>query len=412
MVAKTTNYTPKVIFCEFAEIPNAVTNAGNIAVVTDRSNATFISDGITWNAFAAKFNATFTALINPITGAEITFGGGSGGSSTITLTASRALASTDNSGTLVYSGSSDIILTINSGLSASGFSATVIQAGLGKVTMLQGSGVGFDNAGATVGINTFFIIVQQSANQYAFQNPVPSGAVPFLISGIPFVHASGVSMNIANNGALSGVTALPAILKSAYVYMIADSIGAGVPAGWYYAVFSSTSAATLYNYPYIANSGNPIVPASLTGLNFATTGIGAYTQVLTEVIGPSFTLPGGSLGKTGQLECNYFVVTNNTANNRVFRIKTNGGASIICSNTITGTSIAIEDSRRLTNLGAQDQQILRAFAGASNTTTAPTYGAINTATDQLVELGFNLGAGATADYIILMHAVVNITRGA
>ena len=77
MAAKTTNYTPKVIFCEFAELPNAGTNAGNIAVITDRSNVTFISDGILWNAFAAKLNAGKTALVNEATGADVSLGGGS-----------------------------------------------------------------------------------------------------------------------------------------------------------------------------------------------------------------------------------------------------------------------------------------------------------------------------------------------
>ena len=134
--------------------------------------------------------------------------------------------------------------------------------------------------------------------------------------GIPFVIVSSGSMG--NNGALSGITAVKATYVNAYVYLPADAISAGSAAGWYYAVFSSTTAATVYDNVY--TSGVPTIPGSPTA--FVTTGPGAYTQTTGSYLSPMvITLPANSISANGFFTANVLVSTNNTgANSKLLRL--------------------------------------------------------------------------------------------
>lgn len=323
-------------------------------------------------------------------------------SATITVTTSRNITSGDNNATLVYGGSSDIVLTFVAGM-PSGMSFTVIQAGAGKVTAATGAGVGFDNAASTQGINTFFTAVMGTTDQYAFQNPVPFGSVPLLQTAIPFILNSG-SINMGNNGVFTGMTALNTTYPNAYTYWPVDTIAVGVAAGWYYTVFSSTSAGTVYNNRY--TSGKPTVPASPTA--FATTGPGAVTQTLTAITGPQITLPGGSMGPNGRLDLTQLILTNNTASSR--SIATRLGGINLVSATLTGSTIVSDVWQRADNAGVSSRQLLRNTAAFGQSTTAPAYGSVNTATDQTIDTQLTLVG--SVDYIVVMRLAVEITYGA
>lgn len=134
-------------------------------------------------------------------------------------------------------------------------------------------------------------------------------------SAVPFVVPSSGSM--ADNGALTVTTALAQVYSRAFVYLPADAIVSGSAAGWYYAVFSSTTAATVYNNTY--TSGVPVVPASPTA--FVTTGPGAYTQVTTGIQGPAYTLPANTVGLTGKLRFEGAVRAAVTATNKTFAVR-------------------------------------------------------------------------------------------
>lgn len=138
-----------------------------------------------------------------------------------------------------------------------------------------------------------------------------SAPYTLLSNGIPFVIPSSGTMG--NNGALSGITAVPVAYPSAYVYLPANAIQAGSAAGWYYAVFSSTTAATIYNNPY--TSGVPTIPGSPTA--FASTGPGAYTQTTGAYIpGPQARLGPSSLGVNGIVRWDVHVTNNNSGGNK------------------------------------------------------------------------------------------------
>lgn len=210
-------------------------------------------------------------------------------------------------------------------------------------------------------------------------------------SRIPFVLPSSGSMG--NNGALSGITAAAAIYPNAYVYMPANAIFTGSAAGWYYAVFSSTTAATLYNNTY--TSGTPAIPGSPTA--FVTTGPGAYTQTSGAFI-PAYQLAiaGNLIGLNGSLRTLKLGSYNNSANNKWFS-DIFGGTTFSQFSGSTTTQVGIIGG--VSNRGATNVQVSYAEAGVGitsaaaalrtgtvDTTTAQTYSAsvqLSTATDTL-----------------------------
>lgn len=152
--------------------------------------------------------------------------------------------------------------------------------------------------------------------------------------GVPIIIAS--SGSIGNNGALTGHTSLPRTYSGgAYVYYPANAIAAGVVAGFYWTVFSSATAGTIFNNTY-SGSGVPSVPTSNTA--FVTTGPGAYTGVTTEQ-GIVIDIAAGLLGTNGNLEVVIEGANNNSAGTKTYRARLGGaaGTAFISSAQTTGT---------------------------------------------------------------------------
>jgi hypothetical protein len=133
---------------------------------------------------------------------------------------------------------------------------------------------------------------------------VSGSSVPYTLfsTGIPFIIVSSGSMG--NNGALTITGAVASIYPNAYVYLPSGAISSGSAAGYYYAVFSSTTAATVYNNTYTPGSGVPTVPASPTA--FSTTGPGAYTQSASPPNPFSVVIPANALSINGKIEIDAF----------------------------------------------------------------------------------------------------------
>lgn len=314
------------------------------------------------------------------------------GGSTITVSGSRDLTNADNGATLVYSGSGAINLNEPAGL-ISAFGCTIIQQGTGLITMTQGVGVAADNAGATIGINTFLSVVQVSTDIYAHQNPVTNQARVLFQSGIPFILASTGS--IGNNGALTLGTALVHTYShGCYMYFPADAIALGVAAGWYYTVMSSTTAGLIKNNTYV--SGQPTIPSSPTA--FATTGPGAYAQTTaTDIFGPTYTVSAGSLGVNGGLELDAQFAYTNSAGVKTVRMQL-GGTNLIPTTTGT-TSAALRANLMTTNEGRADRQVTSFGSPLAVSGTAPTFTTIDTTIDKDYRLGMQ--SGTATDNVII-----------
>jgi hypothetical protein len=226
--------------------------------------------------------------------------------------------------------------------------------------------------------------------------------IPYMIhqSGVPMILPS--SGSIGNNGALTGLTALPATLTSAYMYFPANAISAGSAAGWYYVVMSSTTAGTIYNNTY--TSGVPRIPSSPTA--FATTGPGAYTQTTgADITALSISIPGGTLGINGSMINYPAIFTNSTAGNKIFRLKMGGS---ILNNLGFTTSLESFLVCVFKNAGAANVNISNNVAGfGTNTANSPTMSSIDTSSDQTLTVTMNL-ATAT-DYIgtFGLHTQIN-----
>lgn len=165
-----------------------------------------------------------------------------------------------------------------------------------------------------------------------------TGSLPLVLakSAIPFINVSSGTMG--NNGALSAITALPRTYSGgAYIFLPAGAIAAGVPAAaaWYWCVFSSATAGTVYNSVY--TSGVPVIGTTTA---FATTGPGAFTGDTSEQ-GPLISLPANSLGANGQIRVSFEYSFTNNANTKTHRVRLGGlaGTGFFAANQTTGIGV-------------------------------------------------------------------------
>jgi hypothetical protein len=333
----------------------AVSDAPYTALVTDRI--------VAYTALTAARAVSLPAAASYPTGAVLTVIDESGACSpTLTITMTRAGSDTIN-----------------------GATSAVIASAYGSLK-LEGNG---SNAWAVIDANN------QAINR---------GAICALgQSHIPFVMASSGTMG--NNGALSAITAVAAIYPAAYVYLPAAVIASGSLAGWYFAVFSSTSTATVYNNTY--SGGTPQIPASPTA--FVTTGPGAFTQTTGSFIGTySLTIPGNTIGANGSVRVSKMLSMNNSAGAKssedIFggtQFSLNAPTADLSTGVVTGFS-----NRGTTNV----QAMLGATSGAGGaTTTAPFFGAVDTTQNQTMAVSLKL-ATAT-DTITLENVFVELIPG-
>lgn len=215
-------------------------------------------------------------------------------------------------------------------------------------------------------------------------------------TSIPLILPS--SGTIGNNGALSAITALPLQYAACYMYFPSNAIAAGVAAGMYYVVMSSTTAGTIYNNTY--TSGTPVIPASPTA--FATTGPGAYTQTTAAQITLfSDTIPGGIMGISGTLHNESLISTPANANNKTSRL--NFGGTTVQQIVQAGASALSQIWHTdITNRGHASRQIVNPLAVVgTSSASASNFG--NTSIDTSVDVTYTFTAelAVATDYIIL-----------
>lgn len=222
----------------------------------------------------------------------------------------------------------------------------------------------------------------------------------------PMIYAGSGTMG--NNGALSAVPALTRTYPRAYMYFPANTIGASVPAGWYYVEMSSASAGTVYNNVY--TSGNVNFPVSPTA--FVTTGAGAFVNAIsTDVAGFNFNLIGGALGNNGILRIQGFAVANNNAS--VKNLTPQFDALTAAQYTLTSGqwfsfNTAIKNMGEQTRQATQRQNTGGEGVGIGTNSDTNTMGN----TDLSVNRNFNFkhNIAATTDFLVLHYSDITITR--
>lgn len=218
-------------------------------------------------------------------------------------------------------------------------------------------------------------------------------------TAIPVILQS--SGTIGNNGALSAITALPTTYASCYLYFPVDKIAAGVAAGLYYCVMSSTTAGTIYNNKYDPTLGlMPTIPASPTA--FVTTGPGAYVQTT----GADITLlgckiPGGAMGNNGSLRLMNVWVHLNSAGTKTWKWALGGIINRSAAPSTTPSSVITP--WKIQNMGVTNLQFW-----TSGNSLVPT--TIDTSTDKTLTAIANLAVAT--DYIFISDALIEILYGA
>lgn len=204
------------------------------------------------------------------------------------------------------------------------------------------------------------------------------------------------SGTIGNNGALSALTALPTTYAQCYMYFPINAIAAGVAAGMYYVVMSSTTAGTIYNNQY--TGGEAGIPANPTA--FVTTGPGAYTQTTGAAITlETSTLTGGMMGIDGQLFIYPVWSHNNNANSKIEAI-TLGGTTV--ASWTQGATAQASYCVRVSNRMNAARQVVVPNAAFGASATALTYLTKDTSADLVLARTAQLAVAT--DYIVLESA--------
>lgn len=223
-----------------------------------------------------------------------------------------------------------------------------------------------------------------------------------IVSGIvPMILQSSGTMGA--NGALSAITAMQQY-ASCYMFFPAGRVFSGSAAGLYYTTMLTTTTATVWNNAY--TGGTPTIPASPTAVVDA--GPGAYTQTLAAITVITNTVPGGSLGKSG-----------NSVQKPIYSVPNNANAktaSIFFANSSAAQSLASTRSSRtqFDFRNSQSESVNVAYAALAtpfgSTVNAPLYTTINTAVDQTASITFALGVAT--DYMVLEAYILDVTYGA
>lgn len=205
------------------------------------------------------------------------------------------------------------------------------------------------------------------------------------------------SGTIGNNGALSAITALPQTYSGGcYMYFPVNAIAAGVAAGLYYVVMSSTTAGTIYNNTYTI--GNATIPTTL--VPFVTTGSGAYTQSTAAQMLLTIPVPGGAMGVNGLLQIETLLSNIGNTNAKTMTM-TFGGTNIQSVAQATAANVGSEWRTVVQNRGAQNVQVFGppGNVGFGVTATPNSVAAIDTSATQNIVVSGTLAVAT--DWIIL-----------
>jgi hypothetical protein len=191
--------------------------------------------------------------------------------------------------------------------------------------------------------------------------------------GLPMV-MPGSGLMVANGvGTLSTALAATPAITNCYAYFAANAIATGVAAGWYYTVFSTTTAFIVYNNTY--TTGTPVIPASPTP--FVTASPVSYTGSSSAITAYQLSVAGNTLGLNGGLRITSAISYTNSAANKTQTITWAG--SQLTTDTFT-TSASYVVMAGIKNAGVTGVQYGMFSSGASGGIGAPSTNALTSTT--------------------------------
>lgn len=220
-----------------------------------------------------------------------------------------------------------------------------------------------------------------------------------IVTAVPVIIPN--SSTVATNGAIT-VTALPSTYsEGAWVYLPASAIVGGA-AGYYWTVFSSTTAGSVKtNYIDPTSEFLPYVP---TGTLVTAVGSNASytTPAATDINMINITVPANSISKNSCVRMFSRIVCTNSADDKI--VKHLLGNATVGSQTYTTSTGGSLDTALFAR--ASNKQVFGTYGDSTTSTT--TYGTVDTsAASKLVVTG-QLEV-ATSDYIVIEAFITTTT---
>lgn len=176
------------------------------------------------------------------------------------------------------------------------------------------------------------------------------GTTTLYSSACPVIVPSSGTMN--DNGSLTGLSLLPIAYAFAYLFFPTGAVFAGSPSGFYYARFTDTAEAIIFNnlllpgqVPRFISVPTPIMA----------TGPGAYTQSTTQIALITINIPGGTLRDSGVCEIFNLYSFSNSANAKDISISY--GGNTVQAFTITGAR-SYQNIFSIYNQGIGNRQVV------------------------------------------------------
>jgi len=263
------------------------------------------------------------------------------------------------------------------------------------------------NQGKAVWVAAPELTASELAHASAHARMRPPNGVPIILaqSAIPMILPSSGTMGA--NGSLTGLTALPYSVfpQPCFMYFPAGKVFSGSPAGMYYAILTSATAATVYNNMYTSGLPQDAIYASPTAVVDA--GPGAYTQTTgADIALININTTGGMIGRNGCLAARRYVSMGQAAGGTRSGKLTLGGTMIAAESSMTNTYLAGGISKYLFNRGTQNSNVCPLYGnwpGADALVTqvnSNLFTSIDTSVDKTLSMLAQLVTTATDYYII------------
>ncbi len=207
-------------------------------------------------------------------------------------------------------------------------------------------------------------------------------------------------------------SAFNVLASGGYCYLPAGA-GGLVTGGWFRFKMTDGTNGEVFAETY-SGTGQPDFVSSPTAL--PNLSAGRITQVITEILGPSFIMPGGSLGPNGVSTYMVKWLSSSTGGSKSVRLRANGSVSwFATAMTNTYNDQLIQTTRG--NLGVQDRQIGNRVATAHGWDCGPsgtTYASDVTTVDTSVDVTMTATAQipANTDSIIMIPMLFAVEFGA
>lgn len=190
--------------------------------------------------------------------------------------------------------------------------------------------------------------------------------------GQSIIGASAVPVIIPSSGSSNATGQIT--LTTALATQPTGTVGVFLPAGVVTAGSQGTGAAI-----YQATFSSTTV-CQLTGTGIVTANA-AYTQVITEVVLATVTIPAGAMGMNGAVEVRTVWSCTNSANNKTLRVRFGGAAGTAYLAPVLTTNTGLSDARRIRNRNSAASQLGSFSSGATGLGplgSSPVTGALDT----------------------------------